>query len=79
MSRMGMPATVLVEPDVCLPSPHRHASGHRLPGQWTIPFITWKKLVPRLAAAIRHTVEVHHRSCRKSEWRSIRETFAESS
>ena len=51
MSRMGVAATVRVEPDVCLPSPHRHASGHRLTGQWPIPFITWEKPVPRLAAA----------------------------
>ena len=46
-----MAATVRVEPDVCLPSPHRHASGHRLMGQWAIPFITREKPVPRLAAA----------------------------
>ena len=51
MSRMGVAATVRVEPDVCFPSPHRHASGHRLTGQWAIPFITWEKPVPRLAAA----------------------------
>ena len=51
MSRMGVAATVQVEPDVCLSSPHRHASGHRLTGQWPIPFITWEKPVPRLAAA----------------------------
>ena len=48
---MGVAATVRVEPDVCLPSPHRHASGHRLTGQWAIPFITWEKPVARLAAA----------------------------
>ena len=53
MSGMGVAATVRVEPDVCLPSPHRHASGHRLTGQWAIPFITWEKPVPRLAAAQR--------------------------
>ena len=46
-----MTATVRVEPDVCFPSPHRHASGYRLTGQWAIPFITWEKPVPRLAAA----------------------------
>ena len=46
-----MTATVRVEPDVCFPSPHRHASGHRLTGQWAIPFITWEKPVARLAAA----------------------------
>ena len=51
MSRMGVPATVRMEPDVCFPSPHRHASGHRLTGQWAIPFITWEKPVARLAAA----------------------------
>ena len=50
MSRMGVPATVRVEPDVCFPSPHRHASGHRLTGQWAIPFVTWKKPVAGLAA-----------------------------
>ena len=48
-----MSATVRVEPDVCFPSPHRHASGHRLTGQWAIPFITWEKPVARLAAAKR--------------------------
>ena len=51
MSGMGVTATVRVEPDVCLPSPHRHASGHRLTGQWAIPFIPWEKPVTRLAAA----------------------------
>ena len=51
MSRMGVAATVRVEPDVCFPSPHRHASGHRLTGQWAIPFITWEKPVAGLAAA----------------------------
>ena len=51
MSRMGVSAAVRVEPDVCFPSPHRHASGHRLTGQWAIPFITWEKPVARLAAA----------------------------
>ena len=50
---MGVAATVRVEPDVCLPSPHRHASSHRLTGQWAIPFITREKPVPRLAAAQR--------------------------
>ena len=53
MSRIGVAATVRVEPDVCFPPPHRHASGHRLTGQWAIPFITWKKPVTRLAAAQR--------------------------
>ena len=53
MSGMGVTATVRVEPDVCLPSPPGHASGHRLPGQWAIPFITWEKPVPRLAATQR--------------------------
>ena len=53
MSRMGVAATVRVEPDVCFPPPHGHASGHRLTGQWAIPFITWKKPVTRLAAAQR--------------------------
>ena len=51
MSGMGVAATVRVEPDVCFPSPHDHASGHLLTGQWAIPFITWKKPVPRLTAA----------------------------
>ena len=51
MSRMGVAATVRVESDVCFPSPPGHASGHRLPGQWAIPFVTWKKPVLRLAAA----------------------------
>ena len=50
MSGMGVTATVRVEPDVCLLSPPGHASDHRLPGQWVIPFVTWKKPVLRLAA-----------------------------
>jgi len=49
MSGMGMAAAVRVEPDICIPSPHDHASGHRLTGQWAIPFATLK----RLAAAKR--------------------------
>ena len=53
MSDMGVAATVRVEQDVCLPSPHRHASGHSLTGQWANPFITWEKPVTRLAAAQR--------------------------
>ena len=51
MSRMGVPAAMGMEPDVCFLAPHRHASGHRLTGQWAIPFITWEKPVARLAAA----------------------------
>ena len=51
MSRMAVPAAMGMKPDVCLPPPHRHASGHRLTGQWAILFITWEKPVPRLAAA----------------------------
>ena len=50
MSGMGVTATVRVEPDVCFLSPPGHASDHRLPGQWVIPFVTWKKPVLRLAA-----------------------------
>ena len=46
-----MPAAMGMEPDVCFLAPHRHASGHRLTGQWAIPFITWEKPVARLAAA----------------------------
>ena len=52
-SGMCVAASVRCEPDIYLPSPHRHASGHRLTGQWAIPFITWKKPVTRLAAAQR--------------------------
>ena len=51
MSRMGVPAAMGMEPDVCFLAPHRHASVHRLTGQWAIPFITWEKPVTRLAAA----------------------------
>ena len=51
MSGMGVTATVRVEPDVCFPSPHGHASGHGLAGQWPIPSFTWEKPVTRLAAA----------------------------
>ena len=32
-----------------------------------------------IAAALGHTVEVHHRSYRTSEWRSVRKAFAEAS
>ena len=48
---MGVPAAMGMEPDVCFLAPHRHASGHRLTGQWAIPFITWEKPVAGLAAA----------------------------
>ena len=51
MSRIGVPAAMGMEPDVCFLAPHRHASGHRLTDQWAIPFITWEKPVTRLAAA----------------------------
>ena len=51
MSRMGVAATVRVEVHVGCLSPSRHASGHPLPGQWPIPFITWKEPVLRSAAA----------------------------
>ena len=37
MSGMGVSATVRMEPEVCFPSPHRHANGQRLKGQWAIP------------------------------------------
>ena len=53
MSRMGVAATVRVEVHFGSFSPSGHASGHRLTGQWAIPFITWKKPVTRLAAAQR--------------------------
>ena len=32
-----------------------------------------------IAAAMGHTVEVHHRSYRTTEWRSVRKAFAEAS
>ena len=51
MSRMGVAATVRVEVHVGCLSPSGHASGHPLPGQWPIPFITWKEPVLRTAAA----------------------------
>ena len=79
MSGMGVAATVRVEVHVGSLSPSGHASGHPLPGQWPIFFITWEKPVPRLAAAMGHTVEVHHRSYRTTEWRSVRKAFAEAS
>ena len=47
MSRMGVPAAMGMEPDVCFLAPHRHASGHRLTGQWAIPFITWERASPQ--------------------------------
>ena len=46
-----MRAAVGMKPDVCLPAPHRHASGHRLTGQWAIPLITWEKPDTKLAEA----------------------------
>ena len=51
--RMAMPQLMRVDVETCDSSPHRHASGHRLKGQWAIPFIAWKKPVTRLAAAQR--------------------------
>ena len=51
MSGMGMEATVRVETEVCLLSPHGHTSGRRRLGQWAIPFVSWKKPVRRLASA----------------------------
>ena len=56
MSGMGVAATVRVEPDVRIPSPHGHASGYRLMGQWAISFITWEKPVPRLRGQVTRTV-----------------------
>ena len=53
MSRIGVAAAVRVEMHFGSFSPFGHASGHCLPGQWAIPFITWKKPVLRLAAAQR--------------------------
>ena len=53
MSRMGVAATVRVEVHVGSLSPSGHASGHPLPGQWPIPFITWKEPVLSSAAAQR--------------------------
>ena len=53
MSGMGVAATVRVEVHVGSLSPSGHASGHPLPGQWPIPFITWKEPVLRTAAAQR--------------------------
>ena len=32
-----------------------------------------------IAAAMGHTVEVHHRNYRTSEWRTVRKAFAEAS
>ena len=32
-----------------------------------------------IAAAMGHTVEVHHRSYRTSEWRSVQKAFAQAS
>ena len=53
MSGMGVAATVRVEVHVGSLSPSGHASGDPLPGQWPIPFITWKEPVLRSAAAQR--------------------------
>ena len=53
MSGMGVEATVRVVVQVGSLSPSGHASGHPLPGQWPIPFITWKEPVLRSAAAQR--------------------------
>ena len=57
MSGMGVTATVRVEVRVEVHvgsfSPSGHASGDPLPGQWPIPFITWKEPVLRSAAAQR--------------------------
>ena len=32
-----------------------------------------------IAQAMRHTVEVHHRSYRTSEWKTVRRAFAQAS
>ena len=53
MSGMGVVETVRVEMHVGSLSPSGHASGHPLPGQWPIPFITWKEPVLRSATAQR--------------------------
>ena len=53
MSRMGVAATMRMKSDTCRLAPSGHASGHSLPGQWTIPSVTWEKPVLRLAAAKR--------------------------
>jgi hypothetical protein len=42
MIDMGVSATVRMKPEVCFPSPHRHANGQRLKGQWAIPFLLGK-------------------------------------
>ena len=46
MSGMGVSATVRMEPEVCFPSPHRHANGQRLMGQWAISFLLGKYVAP---------------------------------
>ena len=51
MSGMSVAATVRVKVHFGSLSPSGHASGHPLPGQWPIPFITWKEPVLRSAAA----------------------------
>lgn len=53
MSGMGVTATVRVQVHVGSLSPSGHASGHPLPGQSPIPFITWKEPVLGSAAAQR--------------------------
>ena len=50
MSGMGVAATVRVEVHVGILSPCGYTSGHRLSGQWPIPFFIWEKPVTRLAA-----------------------------
>ena len=39
----------------------------------------WKEVAVVFAAAMGHTVEVHHRSYRTSEWKAVRSAFAQES
>lgn len=47
---------------------------YKAKGEWLQPYSFRDTLI---AAAMGHTVEVHHRSYRTSEWRSVRTAFAE--
>ena len=64
-------------------------AGYEARGEWLRPYSLRDTFSVRahgivqddtlIAAAMGHTVEVHHRSYRTSEWRSVRKAFAEAS
>ena len=72
-----------------LPYWHQLMAEYEARGEWLCPYSLRDMFSVRahgivkddtlIAAAMGHTVEVHHRSYRTSEWRSVRKAFAEAS